>query len=371
VKPPRRILFLAEGQLGDLLLLTPALHAVKESFPTSFVCVFVLDRRTPLRSSSNPTMFDLPQESCPLATNKNVDELILVSRQFLRKMRGLARLRCEASLIRLLRSRKFDTVICTLPEDRFALWAFTSGARTRVGQKNQSLHWLLSLALNIEKSERGVLEYYLDLVRAFGATVHSTKTEYTISDKVEKWAKELLVQHNLSDEKIIGVHPGATGDYKIWDPNLFAELIEQLSRKARVVLLGGNLDEAIIAATRDFLRSEIVHLRAESIENLAALLRHCTLCISNDSGPRHLAVAVGTPSLALFRQHHDKEWGVYVEGNHVAIVKGKGRCPACPPDRCLDKIPEGEQFASHCMRMIRVEDVVAKAEEMMHRTVEE
>lgn len=361
----QRILFIAEGQLGDLLLLTPALRAVKDSFPSSFLSVLVVDRRTPLCLNRIPSMYDVPLESCPLSTNKNVDELILISRQFLRGAKGFHRLRCETSLVRLLRRKRFDTVVCTFPEDRFALWAFASGAKTRIGQRNQSLHWLLTRVPPILKTDRGVLEYYCDLARAIGATIRSTKTEYTISPEADDWAEQTLRHYALAGKKIIALHPGASGDYRIWQPERYAELIDRLSSKATVVLIGGKFDEPIIAAIKNSLRSDVIHVSIDWNGNLAALLRRCALCISNNSGPRHLAIAVGTPSLALFGRHQEREWAAYEESDCITTVRGIGVCPVCPPNECLDKNPHGEQFGSHCIRMISVNDVVLRVEQML------
>ena len=370
VSTPRRILFIAEGQLGDLLLLTPAIRAMKESFPSSFISVLVVERRT--RDSAKPVeelaANSEERERSVFATNRYVDEILVVSRDALRSRRGIARVRAEIAVALALRRKRFDTVVCTFPEERFALWAFASGAATRVGQNRQALRWMLSHTPEIEKARGGVLQYYCDLVRAVGATVRSAHTEYTVPDASAEWAEGVFREYSLrSVQRVVAIHPGATGDYKIWPPERYAALIERLTERGmRVLLLNGLLDEPVVSAIRSLRpRSFIEITTAHRLADLAAIIRRSHLCITNDSGPRHLAVAVGTPSLALFRHHHDREWGIYPQSNRCRTLQGETQCPACPSGVCLDKVPESERYGAFCLRQITVDDVLRQVDRML------
>ena len=119
----RRVLCIAEGQLGDLLLLTPALRAVKESFPSSYLAVLVLQRRrydvAPASGDSSVPPPISGSTSVVLRNDPHVDEVKEIDRSGLRELSGLRRLRSELGIIRWLRRQEFDTVICTFPEDRF------------------------------------------------------------------------------------------------------------------------------------------------------------------------------------------------------------------------------------------------------------
>lgn len=365
---PRRILFLAEGQLGDLLLLTPAIRAVKESFPAAAVAVLVVERRS---RQGHPHRFDdlsasaSDRERNPLATNPDVDELYVVHREDLRSQHGLERLRAERAVVRFIREKRFDTVICTFPEDRFVQWAFAAGAKIRVGQRKQALRWLLTHKVDSEKSERGVLQYYCDLVRAIGATVRSTETAYTIPVSAIEWAGNALAAHVL-EPPMVAVHPGASGDYKIWPPERYAQLIDRLAQRCSVLLLGSDADEEILAAIRSRAQGPFVEFNTGgNVGKLAALLRHVQLCVSNDSGPRHLAIAVGVPSLALFRLHHTREWDVYEHSAKITVCQSAGSCPVCPVGVCRDVVPPGERFGSYCIRQIEVDAVLRRMNELL------
>jgi ADP-heptose:LPS heptosyltransferase len=167
----------------------------------------------------------------------------------------------------------------------------------------------------------------------------------------------------------VAVHPGASGDYKIWPPERYAALIDYIQQNlgARVILLSGSQDEAAVAAIRRALKSmPIMTDTGSNVERFAALLKCCSLCISNDSGPRHLAVALGVPSLAFFRQHHDREWKIYDDSPVCVTLKGEAPCPVCPPGQCLDKIPEDGTFGSYCTRMISIDNAITRVSEILH-----
>lgn len=374
--PPRRILFITEGGLGDQVALSPALRAVKRSFPGCFVAVFATYRQPTDVSKSDPfnNLFPSPTESrnSVLATNPTVDELYVLNRYAFKSLPLHRRVKAEWSVVKFLREKRFDTVISTFPhKDRFILWALASGAAHRVGARNQGLHWLLTHTPDIEKTRGGVIQYYCDLVRVLGAEVHSARTEYVVPEASLRWADEQLRRIGVQGaEEFVAVHPGASGLYKAWPPERYAALIEHVQErwKVRAVIVKGELDGKIVAAIQETLRARLDEIDCSgSVGNLAAVLKRSVLCISNDSGPRHLAVAVGTRSLAFFRRHHDREWDVYDDVPGCATLKSAEPCPACPPEKCYDRIPEGEQYGAHCLRMVSVEQAKRQLDKMLER----
>jgi ADP-heptose:LPS heptosyltransferase len=371
---PERILFITEGGLGDQVALSPALRAVKESFPNTFVAVFATYRRPTDLSKEDPfsNLHPSPAETANsvFATNPHVDELYVLNRYAFKSLPLLARMKAEWSVVTFLRRKKFDTVISTFPhKERFILWGLASGAAYRVGARNQGLRWLLTHAPDIEKTRGGVIQYYCDLVRALGVSVRSTLTEYVVPESSRRWAEERLRQIGVEGgEKFVAVHPGASGLYKAWPPDRYAALIEHIQErwKTRVVMVKGEMDERMVAAIRQHLRMRVDEVDCSgSIGNLGAVLQRSALCISNDSGPRHLAVAVGTPSLAFFRRHHDREWDVYGDVPGCATLKSTERCPACPPEKCYDRIPEGEQYGAYCLRVVSLDRAKQQVDAML------
>jgi ADP-heptose:LPS heptosyltransferase len=364
-----KILVLAEGQLGDLLLLTPAVRALRNGHPDARITVLIFHRHRSSAAESAGILVpaDGTGTSAVMTSHPCVDEVFEVDRMHLRSLRGVARAAGEISLVKALRARDFDTVICTFPEDRFAALAYFTGARVRVGQKRQKLSRLLNVTPAIEKQEMGVLAYYCALAEAAGGRVEGMRTEFQVSPEADRAAAVLLLEKGIQDERWIAVHPGASGEYKIWPPERFASLIEGLERnRIPVLLFGGTADAEILDAVQKKLPGSVAVIRTgNDVGVFAALLRRAALCITNDSGPRHLAVAVGTASLALFRQFHGNEWKIYPESGKCVAMTGTQPCSACPPSVCLDRTPAGERYGAVCLRQLGVEEVLVRALEMV------
>lgn len=367
------ILFLAEGQLGDLLLLTPAIHATRSSFPSARISVLILERRGELlegMSAASPVVGPLPRTADnPLATNPDVDRLFVLSRSMLRSLVGVVRVRAELSVIRFLRSQRFDTAICTFPQDRFSLLAFFSGARVRVGEDRGGLSMLLTHRITQTKEGAGVLAYYCSLVEAAGAVVPSHATSYQVPEDAERWAEEVWQASGLARAKtVVAIHPGASGAYRVWPPKNYADLIDTLQREPQyqVILCGGRFDREVVEnVLRECRTAPPVILIEGGVSHLGALLRRCTICVSNNSGPRHLAVALGTRSLAIIPRFDDREWKIYDNELMAGTVQSRDRCPVCPPDACRNTVPDGEVYGSYCMRAVTVESVVARLSSML------
>jgi ADP-heptose:LPS heptosyltransferase len=367
------VMFIAEGQLGDLLLLTPALRAVKESYPSSFLSVLVLQRRT-YESSSQPSneLFLTPNEgstSAFLRHDPHVDEVWDLNRTALRELSGFRRLRAELDILRWLRSRKLNAVICAFPEDRFLFWSFASGARIRVGERRGLLAALLTNRIMASRSDAGVLRYYCALAEAAGARVSSNATAYTVPPHAQEWAVQAWKEAGLEHSpRVVVVHPGASGRHRIWPPDHFAAVIRyvQEERRLPVVLCGSAYDAEAVEEVRKLCTpSPEVIMTGECVDYLAAILRRSVLCISNDSGPRHLAVALGIPSIAFFPKFGDIEWKVYDDELRAGGFVSPFVCPACPPDLCRNLIPSGERFGSYCLRAITTNQVIQRVSTLL------
>ncbi len=384
-----RTLVIAEGQLGDLLLLVPALRALKTGNMTQHLTVLVVKRRPGPAGVADAG--PLPHEggyagaarvvdpepllyqggnSGPASVLKSlpyVDRVFELDRARLRKLRGWARLHGEWEIIRTLRRERFDAVICAFPEDRFVLWARASGARRRVGQYAQPLRRLLTDTPHILKEDRGVIRYYLALASALGAKGEDERTEFAIPASARTWAREFIAAHCPGAGPIVVINPGASGDYRIWPPERFSALLAKLrANGVRVILCGGPIDDEVMEAVTTAHQSAVPVARmGPDLTRDGALFAESDLVVTNDSGPRHLAIAVGARSLAVIQRHHHRAWGVYAESDSCATVRAEEECPVCPRGVCNDRRREGERFGCVCVRMVSVETVYDRVMRML------
>jgi len=151
----------AEGQLGDLLILSPALRALKESFPSASLTVLVLQRRSYDGSSSAPRSV-LSEDvqggtAAVLRSDPNVARVAEIDRQTLRALGGLPRARAELSVHPLAQAGEIRHRHMHIPQDRFYLWAFLSGARVRVGEEGSPFLCSSRTGYGIRRARGGCL----------------------------------------------------------------------------------------------------------------------------------------------------------------------------------------------------------------------
>lgn len=204
-----KILFLAEGQMGDLILLTPALHALKKKFPDCRITVLLMHRRYySAQTEPGPEIFHTRFETTSqvLLNNPDVDEILELNRNALKKLKGFKRLAAELKCIRQIRKMKFDSAVCTFPQSRLIIWSFLAGIKKRIGQKRQPIARLLTDKPDIEAKGNGVLNYYNNLLTPFGIKECSVKTHYYITKEEKTEAKLKVFNSGSVIAKKGGVH---------------------------------------------------------------------------------------------------------------------------------------------------------------------
>jgi ADP-heptose:LPS heptosyltransferase len=347
-----RIIFLTRSSLGDLLLMTPAIRAVRESYPFARISILI--------KQEFREVFE---------HNSDVDEILTFESRALREVGGWRRLREELRIFQVLRKGRFDVAVAFYPEDRTAWWSVLSGARYRVGPRRQPFHFLLNIKVDAGEKKAGVRAYFLETVRAISAQTLSQQTSFRPTCDEEAWAEMFVQSHGLDEGKmLIGVHPGASGRYKVWPPENFAAVLQELREEENMKVLlfqGPDDDEVIRQITARMNPPPIVAKTSSRLGQLAALMERCQLCIVADSGPRHLAASVGARTLALFRRNHSAAWRIYSEEEGHFILENTELCPHCPAARCADKIPVHEVYGAYCLRKISVGEVLSKVREIL------
>lgn len=367
----KKILFFTDAQLGDLLLLTPALKALKEKIPEIKISLLLLHRRyysnaTP-RTEITKTNFEGTAQV--FMHSGLADEIFELDRQSMRSLRGLKRIKAEQRCIGFLKKMKFDAMICSFPQSRFVLWAFLSRCPIRIGQKKQPFSYLLSNTPDITAKGNGVLNYYCNLVRELGVDPQCTRTIYTVTIEEKKTAQTLLQNSGIDlNRKIVFVHPGASGAYKVWPPAYFAEVIDHIIEKnlAQVVICSNSFDEAVVEQICLNSKNKLTVLNLRSVRELAAVINLCTAALVNNSGPRHISAALGVKSVSIFQKYDKGEWKIYDDEVHrVAVLKEK--CPVCFNDKCESLIRNGEQFGSECMWLVKPLEVIVKISDILKK----
>ncbi len=308
-----KILVINTKFFGDLIVSTPGLKQLRNKYPQDEIVLLV-------RSEYEDV----------LKNNPNVNRILSFDFS-IRNKKPFERISAELSFWKKIRKEKFDVLISLQPGDRIAFLAFISGAKIRIAPRKQSFWFLFNKHVEVYEDTISYLDYYNKLISAFTNESVNYKTEFFVSEENEQWTEEFLRTNNLqNDDKLIVIHPGASEPTKIWQSKNYAELIGKISseKNFKVLIIAGPKEEKIVQEILEKVKSKNVFFYNSKDVNLtAALIKKAKLFISNDTGTRHLAVALKIPVIALMPDDNQKCWNFYDESDNHFVITGKRSFP--------------------------------------------
>ena len=309
---PRNVLVMDFGQLGDVVLSLPALAAVRARFPRARVTVAV--------GRAAAAVVELAGVA---------DETIPVDRVALRDgFKPLSVFRI-GQLVRDVRRRKFDFVIDLHSLSETNLLGFLSGAPNRLYARRpgRSLDVLSNFPTKppVEDRAKHAVDRYLDVIRPLGVGEVSRVPRLPVREADGLAVEEMLRKAKASREApLVGLFPGAGHPSRCWPVERFAELAWMLVRNdgVQVVVFAGPEERELVRRSRGQFPPTTVVLDRLTIPQLAAAQARLSVFVSNDTGPMHVAAAVGTPVVILM-QHHPM-FNCYVPpGERHRVVPGR------------------------------------------------
>jgi len=301
----KKILVIKFGGIGDILLTTPVLPNLKNYFPEAEIYFLTLRH-------SRDILIDNPYLTRAFTYDPSEDKSLC--------------------LIKNIRSQKYDLVIDLFGNPRTALITFLSGAKYRFGFNFRGRNY----AYNIKVKGRGGIvhnvEFNLDSLRTLDIPIVSKKLHLPMNIVHKEFAEEFIKKNNIDARKIIGISKTGGWESKRYKVNDYIELINKLNELYDVnfILIWGNIKEK---ENCEYIKSKIAKGNAfvipdSPIRYLGAIIKKCDLIIGNDSGPLHIAVAVGVPTLGIYGPTNPSLQGPYGETN-LSVVNEKLRCLYC------------------------------------------
>lgn len=278
----QRILILRMGPLGETLLTTPVIRALRQRFPEAYIVYMVAPGREDL-----------------VTENPNLDEVITYSVSIPKLIYGMAK-------------RSFQMVVILQPTFRLVLHTFFARIPFRIGfETNSGKGRLLHTAVpnNIDQHET---TRYLDVVRGIGIEPDSEEPEMFVNPTAQRWADDFLAGVGVSsDLSLIGLNPGSGSESRRWSREGFAQVGDQLHQKydAQIFITAGDAEGNLPHDVADLMSCSPIILTGATPMQLGAMLQKCRLYISNDTGPMHMSTAVKTPTIALFGASNPRQWG--------------------------------------------------------------
>ncbi len=350
--PVRRILVIRPDHLGDLLLAFPAIHLLRAAFPSAAITALVGPWGRAV-IERHPAVAEVRTCEFPGFTRQSKGSLLAPYRL----------LAHEAD-----RLRDFDLAV-VLRHDHWwgALLAHTAGIPQRWGYDVPECAPFLTTVVPYVSGQHAAAQNLALIQGACAALGIScpvasapTQLEFPYSAAEAAFARELLASRGVPETApLVAIHPGAGAAVKLWPAERYAQVADALHAEwGACIVLTGSRDELRLAwAVAATMRHDpIVLAGMTSLGQLAALLAACDLVIGADSGPLHLAVAVGTPTLHLYGPADPRlfgPWSPHTPERHHVIMSPR----PCAPCHRLDYAP-GELPAHPCMAEIGVAQVL-------------
>lgn len=293
----RKILVLELWHMGDVVLTTPLLQRLREVYPDARITLLAKAHAKELLEGSGLVdeivTFDFPWTAM---TGKY---------QVARYDRAAI-----SQLVRKLKAEEFDLSLDCRMDARSNMLTRSIGAARRIGYNFGGAGFLLTDALPAPPADQHKVDDWMTLLSPLdnsssGKAVADPKLYVTEHERDE--AARLLESYGVeADDIVLGVHPGGSHDAKRWSEDNFAEVARVVEQRpgTRVVVFidpdgcGSNMQ----------LGKDAIFVRT-SIREMMALFTHCDAVLCNDSGPMHIAAALGVPVVAIFRTGNPRSYG--------------------------------------------------------------
>ena len=351
---PRSILLIRPDHVGDVLFLTPALHALRNALPAARLTLLVG-----------------PWGQAVVAGNADVDAVQVCrfpgfERQ--PKSHPLTPYQLLFRTARQLRTEDFDTAVILRFDHWWGAWlAAAAGIPRRVGHHVPMTQPFLTEALTYQPARHEV-EQNASLLTALAPHADWTlgPTRFEIGTEAHRWANDWLQVHIPDpNQPLVAIHPGAGAPVKQWPVASWVEVASRLTGMcgAQILLTGAAAEQPLTESIAKGLAQPVLDATGQtSLNQLAALQARCALVMGSDSGPLHLATAVGTPSIHLYGPVSPGKFGPWGDPLQHVVLSSPWDCAPC--DR-LDW-PAGELSQHQCMAALTVDRVTQTARALLH-----
>jgi lipopolysaccharide heptosyltransferase II len=334
----KRILIVNVNWIGDVIFSTPFISAVRAAYPGSRIACLV-----------HPRCVEV------LEGNPRIDDTIVYDEEGAHK--GIAG---KLKLALRLRRERFDTAFLLHRSFTKALLVFAAGIAERIGYPTKRRGLLLTKQVELPDEGTHKVEYFLNIARSCGMRPRDVRYEFPVDDADRKHIVKLLRDNGIGEKDTLAVLcPGGNWDMKRWPWRNFARLTDMLASGlgAKVVISGAAKDTELAGRISSAAKQKpVVCCGKTPLKTLGALLERADIVIANDTGPMHIAVAVGSRVIALFGPTSPELTGPYGLGTYKVIWKNTACETPCYDVTCSENA---------CMALIEPEEVFEEAKRML------
>ena len=337
LKQYNRILLTRLKYIGDIVLTTPLIHTLRERFPEAYIA-YLGDSKGVSLLEHNPYL----DEIFPFDFSKNT----LVQ---------------QLQLFYRLNRKRFDLVVDLFCNPRSALLSYATRAPVRVGGDLHGRGKLYTVRLQDDGIPKSAVAFHYQSLKVIGIEPKYFAPEIFLTGDEKQESHRYLEWQGIDFSKpLIALHPGGTWPAKLWPAARFADLADMLIAKAhaQIILTKGPLDSEATGKVESAVVGGVLSLPVLPLRQLAAVLSQCAAYVVNDSGPMHVAAAVGTPTIGLFGPGEENIWFPYTSAfpggslKHIALRKDVA-CHPCHLNVCNRT---GKEYME-CMDLLSVNEV--------------
>ncbi|MCA1589616.1 MAG: glycosyltransferase family 9 protein [Acidobacteria bacterium] len=338
----RRVLVVRLRSIGDTVLATPSLIALRRFLPDTKIDILLEDWIAPLIENFEP-----------------LDRVVTVGRSFGSRLNA----------VREIRRQHYEVAFNLHGGTTATFFTYASGARHRVGYREYQYsflynHLLSSSADFWRRSPTHSAEQQLALLGFVGVPVADLpKTNLAVSafslESVERKFFEATQTPLDQVDKLALIHPAAAFDTKRWAAENFARVAEYLGKNDfNVVAVAAASERAILDELRRHSTADITTFDDLSLDQITALASRADLFVGNDSGIAHIAAAVRTPSVVIFGSSNIDHWRPWTDAPNEIVAEAYP-CRPCAGYRCL------EFSEPRCIQTVKVEAVIHAIEKVI------
>ncbi len=329
---PKNILVRMPNWIGDLVMATPILTDLRRAYPEARITAMC---RSPICEI--------------LKGDPEIDELFCF-----RKASRFGRRNDKRNLVEKIKKGEYDLGILLTHSFSSVWWFWLGHVKYRIGYESNGRKLFLTHSLPFPATiqQQHLVVTYKTLLAPLGIPLSDTAPRLFIAPEETREARSLFLRLGIpQDATVVGINPGATyGSAKCWLPERFREVTKQLieDKNLYVVYFGDQACAPLVKEICEGLPSQVINLAGHTtIRELASLISICDVLLTNDSGPMHIADAVGTPLIALFGSTSDVVTGPY---RQTGVIHKHVECSpcyqrACPIDfRCMKRIEADEVY---------------------------
>jgi len=340
----RNILIINLGGIGDILLSTPALKAIRNRYPDTRISLAVVPRAYEI-------VKDMPY----------IDEVFLLDTSLC-----IGRLWDGIKTIAILRTKRFDiavnmrTLVSGISALKIRLLLGMIGPRMSAGRDTDGRGSFFDIKVHETiLGEKCEIDYDIDMARSLGAEVTDRTIDIRTGEADTRNVERMLKDSGVIPEDIlVNIHIGGKSSHQ-WPAGNYFELMEKLNKEisCKFLITGSGKDRRNINGLMEKSGAGIIDMMGRlTFRELAALIKMCRICVCNDTGPMHVAAALGTPLIAIFGPGYLKRFDPRNISDKAVVLYKKASCAPCDKPSCS---------SLKCLRSITVQEVMDKCLEML------